>query len=813
MSRIHIPTSFASQADPAAVVAGQSVRFTVLTSRLIRMEYSRDEAFEDRATQAFWHRRQPVPEFTVTQTPDSIEIETQHLRLHYRITEAGFSRSTLSVQQREGGPVWHFGDRDPLNLRGTARTLDGADGEIELEPGLMSRAGWAVVDDSQGLVFNAEGWPEQRPPAARHPNAYRDLYFFGYGHDYTGCLQDYLRISGRVPMVPRYALGNWWSRYWNYRQDELRDLMLEFREKEIPLSVCIIDMDWHITETGNASSGWTGYTWNREQWPDPYGFIAWLHEQGLRTAMNLHPADGIWPHEAQYEEMARCMGQDPSSGEPVHFDLAEPRFVEGYFEILHHPLEAEGVDFWWLDWQQGQRMIHSKQPVAEVMDPLWWLNHLHFYDLARDGAKRPFIFSRWGGLGCQRYPIGFSGDSWVTWATLEFQPYFTATASNVGFGWWSHDIGGHCAGVEEPELYARWVQLGVFSPIMRLHSTNNPFHDRRPWGNSADAFRVAREAMQLRHALIPYLYSMAWRMTQESIPLVTPLYYRDSDRDEAYRCRNQFYFGSELMVAPFVTPRDAETNLSRHTVWLPAGDWFDFTTGEHFAGNRTVTLYGGLDDVPVFARAGAIVPLGPRAGWGGVENPVELTVYIFPGADGAFTLYEDDGVSTAYLDGDHALTRFAQEWDDAELRFRIAPVEGETKHIPAGRQYRLVVRGIRRPDMFRLTHNGEDLAAGATYDEAIESLTLALVPVGPADELTLTIGANQGLLLSQQDRRQEKLEAMLRAFKLDSRVKHELYLALPELLADPNRLSRYAGDLDRVSDAQWMALRNGLEGS
>ncbi len=432
-------------------------------------------------------------------------------------------------------------------------------------------------------------------------------------------------------MLPRFALGNWWSRYWEYRQDELRDLMLEFRQKEVPLSVCIIDMDWHLTETGNAASGWTGYTWNRDLWPDPAGFIAWLHEQGLRTALNLHPADGVWPHEAQYEAMARWMGrdlpaqQDLAGAEPVHFDLADPHFVEGYFKILHHPMEAEGVDFWWLDWQQGQRMVHSQQPVAEVMDPLWWLNHLHFYDLGRDGTKRPFIFSRWGGLGNQRYPIGFSGDSLVTWATLEFQPYFTATAANVAFGWWSHDIGGHWGGVEEPELYARWVQFGVFSPIMRLHSTKNPFHDRRPWGNGADAFRVARSAMQLRHMLIPYIYSMAWQTTQTNIPLVTPLYYWHPEREEAYRCRNQYFFGSELMLAPFVTPQHPETRLSRHTVWLPPGDWFDFNSGEYFRGDRTLTVYGTLDDIPVFAHAGSIVPLGPRVGWGGVDDA--------PGAD------------------------------------------------------------------------------------------------------------------------------------------------------------------------------------
>ncbi len=202
----------------------------------------------------------------------------------------------------------------------------------------MSRAGWSLVDDSQSLVFNDTGWLEQRPPARM--GEYRDLYFFGFGHDYAGCLAEYCRVSGGVPMLPRYALGNWWSRYWAYRQDELRDLMLEFRDKQVPLSVCIIDMDWHLTETGNESSGWTGYTWNRELWPDPEGFIEWLHEQGLRTALNLHPAEGVWPHEAQYEEMARCVGQDPAAEEPVRFDLADPKFVECYFNILHHPMEA-----------------------------------------------------------------------------------------------------------------------------------------------------------------------------------------------------------------------------------------------------------------------------------------------------------------------------------------------------------------------------------------------------------------------------------------------------------------------------------------
>ncbi len=804
MTQIPIPTSFPSQADSAAIVAGPQVRFTVLTSRLIRLEYSRTNRFEDRASQVFWYRRQPVPPFKVKQTPEQIEIVTDHLHLRYRVTDKGFTPKTLSIQLKASGVTWHFGDRDRHNLHGTARTLDGADGPIPLEPGLMSRAGWSVVDDSRSLIFE-EGWLELRSPVPE--TDYYDLYFFGYGHDYVGCLQDYGRVAGRVPLVPRWALGNWWSRYWAYTQDELRDLMIEFQEKEVPLSVCIIDMDWHITETGNESSGWTGYTWNRELFPDPYGLIAWLHEQGLKTALNLHPAEGIHPHEAMYAEMARFMGIDPDTQEPVPFDIADPQFTQGYFQILHHPYEERGVDFWWIDWQQGQRIQQSRRPVAAHMDPLWWLNHLHFYDLGRDGRKRPFIFSRWGGLGNHRYPIGFSGDSIITWQTLAFQPYFTATAANVAFGWWSHDIGGHTSGIEDDELYARWVQLGVFSPILRLHSTNNPYHDRRPWGRGDDVFRVTREAMQLRHTLIPYIYSMAWRAFQDSIPLITPLYYSHPENAEAYQCPGEYWFGTELIAAPFVTPRHTDTGLSRQTIWLPEGDWFDFFSSEHFPGGRWVTIHGTLDEIPVFARAGSIVPMGPRVGWGGIENPAGLTVHIFAGADGNFTLYEDDGNSTAYLNGQYSLTRFSQNWRSDQLQFKIEPVEGNARYIPTPRGYRLVLHGIRNPDDVQLEIRGAPQNLQGEYDPQAETFSLPAVALEPTDGFTLRVSVTAGSLLSKRDRRMETCRKLLRAFRLESLAKWNIDEALPELLQEPGRLARFRNAL---TDAQWAALNDVL---
>ena len=360
---------FRPHAQPKAVVTGPAVRFTLLTSRLIRLEYDPDGRFEDRPSQPFWFRDQPVPRFELHRPPGRIEIETEHLALCYVQSKAGFAPDTLSITLKESGRTWRHGDPDLGNLLGTARTLDRADGALALEPGLLSRDGWALVDDSATLVFGPDGWllPRDAHPAAR------DFYFFGYGQDYANCQRHFSRIAGPVPLLPRWALGNWWSRYWRYSAEELLELMREFRGHDVPLSVCIVDMDWHLTETGNSSSGWTGYTWNRALFPDATAFIAQLHEMGLKTALNLHPAEGVHAHEAAYTAMAGRLGVDAASGAPIPFDIADPTFTRAYFELLHHPYEKMGVDFWWIDWQQG-----TESEMAQL-DPLWWLNHLHFH--------------------------------------------------------------------------------------------------------------------------------------------------------------------------------------------------------------------------------------------------------------------------------------------------------------------------------------------------------------------------------------------------------------------------------------------------
>lgn len=781
----YTPLTFKPLAAPTAVVEVGAARFTVLTSRLIRMEYAADGRFEDRPSQVFWYRRQPVPKFQVERNGPGLTLTTEHLRLEYAGDNAPFEGGTLQVAQLPGGFVWRHGDPTTGNLLGTARTLDRVSGSTQLEPGLLSRDGWVVVDDSRTLVFDESGWLSPREGAAGS----QDLYFFGYGREYREGLRAYHAVSGAVPLLPRWVLGNWWSRYWEYSDEQLRHLMTEFRDHDIPLSVCIVDMDWHLVDVGEGVNGWTGYTWNPELFPDPPAFIEWLHKQGLRTALNLHPALGIRPHEAMYAPMAARLGIDPQSAHAIPFDIADRDFTAAYFELLHHPQEAIGIDFWWMDWQQGT------QTAVAGLDPLWWLNHLHYYDLGREG-KRPFVFSRWGGLGNHRYPIGFSGDTVVSWQSLAFQPYFTATAANVGYGWWSHDIGGHMQGIEDRELYTRWVQFGVFSPIFRLHSTKNPFHERRPWGYDAEVLHITRDAMQLRHALIPYLYTLSRLNEMDGLSVVRPMYHDYPDREEAYACPQQYMFGPDLIVAPYTQPVDGDTRLTRQAVWLPPGNWYQFFTGEHLAGDAWVSRYGGLDDVPVFARAGAIVPLGPRVGWGGLENPTEMHLHIFAGDDGRFVLYEDDGETTAYRDGEFALTRYEQRWDGSRLLVTLSPPSGASALVPDTRTYYLHIHGINSPGQVSVMSEGASTPLEYEYDAGNEQAIIGPMIVDSAIHCRVTVSPVEGsAMLSRRSRQQETIQRLIRAFRMDSLAKVWLVSRLDELTASPERLADFGIDL------------------
>ena len=589
-------------------------------------------------------------------------------------------------------------------LPGTARTLDQANGAVRLERGILSRTGVSMMDDSESLLIQSDGSLSPRKASS-------DLYYFACGRDYRKQLQTFYKITGPVPLIPRFALGNWWSRYRAYTQEEYRTLMETFIEKKIPITVATIDMDWHWTDVvsrfgdkakpgkprckeevifNTLMPGWTGYSWNTELFPDHRELLNWLHKQGFKVPLNVHPSQGIRFFEDAYEAMCRRMGKDPGSREPIEFDAADSDFMKAYFEEVHHPLEKEGVDFWWLDWQQG------KVTKIPGLDPLWVLNHFHTADASR-GSKRPLILSRYAGLGSHRYPLGFSGDTICSWKSLDFQPYFTNCAANAGYSWWSHDIGGHMRGIQDDELYLRWLQYGVFSPINRLHSSNSDYMGKEPWKRCWAVEKLSEEFLRLRHKLIPYLYAANYETHTAGTPLCQPLYYR-YDRPEAYEAKNEYFFGSQLLVSPITTPTDKRLNLASVKTWLPEGRWTDIFNGRIYEGGRWVRLYRDQDSIPVLAREGAIVPMYRHADSNSLSLDQPLEIHIWRG-NGSFDLYEDDGETTAYQDGISAITNFQLEETGDTLRFTITPAVDSKGLLPQKRTMYLKFRDIVSADI------------------------------------------------------------------------------------------------------------------
>src|SRR4051794_1368329 len=763
----HLRLPMSPLAHPDAMVRGDRWRITVLTDGLVRVEWADDGGFEDRASTFALHRDLPVPRFDVIEGEAVVEVVTDRLRLTY--DRGPFTPAGLSVQMRENvsnyRSVWRYGE-PVIDLGGTTRTLDDADGRVPLEPGILSRFGIASLDDSRSFLFEADGWVSPRPDGGRV-----DTYVFAYGHDYAGALRAFYAVSGRPPVLPRWALGNWWSRYHRYSADEYLALLDRFAAERLPFSVAVLDMDWHRVESvpQRYGSGWTGYSWERELFPDPEAFLAELHRRGLRVTLNVHPADGVRPFEDAYPEMARALGRDPDSDEPIAFDITDPAFLDAYLRVVHHPLEEQGVDFWWLDWQQGQ---YSR--IAGI-DPLWMLNHFHFLDSGR-GGRRPLTFSRYAGPGSHRYPVGFSGDTHISWASLHFQPEFTATASNIGYGWWSHDVGGHIFGVRDDELATRWVQLGVFSPILRLHSSSNPFLVKEPWMFPREAREAMGEALRFRHRLVPYLHTMNRRAAVDGVPLVRPMYQLRPDDRRAYAVPNQFVFGSELLVAPITTPRDPVTLRGAVGAWLPPGSWVDVFTTTAYDGDRAIELHRDGRSMPALLRAGGILPLAAEDDLDATRNPERLELLVAPGADGAFTLVEDDGTGTTPDDIPTARTSFA--WDQAAGTLEIAAADDPHGTLPRERTWTVTFLGV--PVGTPLDVEGAESSA-AVYRDGRASVTIAGVPTGRAVRVALDAGA--AAAGPRTPDRAERLFAVLNAAQYAHEAKATAWTTLTSALS------------------------------
>lgn len=752
-SHIHAQDELNPVADPAAVVQSGNARFTVLTSKMIRIEYSPSGQFEDRATFAIVNRRLPVPSYTTEESDGYLYIRTSDVTLRYKvgtvIKATDKKPDNLMVTFLLNGITctWYPGKDDALNLLGTNRTLDTAWGDnarSKLEKGLISRAGWSIIDESPSatrgdgsttlpMASNADGymWWQKAADA----NAI-DWYFLGYGHQYTECIRDFTRVGGRVPLPPKYIFGYWYSRYWAYTQTDFQNIIRDVESNDIPMDVIIMDMDWH-------RSGWTGWSWNTSRIPSPTSLISFMHNHGLRTALNLHPSDGIRNSEDKYRNLRSAMGLPTSYTETIPWTIQDYSFARPFFDNIIRPLEKQGVDFWWLDWQQEKTVgEHSRAKGYELSDgadklsETFWCNHTFFEDMQKNRPSlRPVIYHRWGGLGSHRYPICFSGDTWAAWSTLGYEIYFTSNASNVCYAYWGHDLGGHQGGDNDPELLLRWLQFGAFTPIFRTHATNDSKLERKIWKYSN--FEQLRDAVRMRYQMFPYLYTAARETYDTGIGMNRPLYYEWPEENNAYVYEDEYMFGNDMLVAPIYSP--SHYGVSTRNIWLPSGLWWDVTENCLRQGGSVFRAKYTLDQFPVFYRPGSVIPFYPVQR-SVVTNPQEIILKVVPGADGTGSFYEDGGDNQDYLTGGWARTSFSyQNVSASSKRLVIHPRQGSFQGMPTTRTWSVQFLGILQEPKGVTVSGDEGLTHQQSYDAESKVLTVTIQTEALDREVTVQL--------------------------------------------------------------------------
>lgn len=726
---------------PAAAVnpvtVGQA-RFTVITPNCIRLEYSPKGNFIDAPSLFAANRAARFNGFRQSQEGAATVIDTGAIRLSYTPDGLSFSGSNLRAEIKRGHEsiAWAPGASNPGNLGGTIRTLDGADGAEDLGEGLLSRDGWYLLDDSHSDLLTKD-WVQMRPT-----DAGTDWYLFGYGDDYKAALKSLTTVGGPVPMPRKYALGAWYSRYWPFSSSDYRQLVAEYGQHDFPLDNMVLDMDWH-------RDGWTGWSWNRKLLPDAEELLPWLHSQGLHVTLNLHPADGVGPQEDQYAAFMRDMGADPSAKQTLPFDAGDKKYMDTLFADVFAPLEKNGVDFWWLDWQQ----YPFTRSVPDLTN-LFWLNTL-LYDHTAQGGQRGLSFSRWAGWGDHRHPIHFSGDASTSFPMLAFEVPFTSTAGNVGCFFWSHDIGGHNRGRNE-ESYTRWVQFGATSPVLRSHSTRDALTDRRPWNYPLWAENSMRVSFHLRSELFPYIYSSAWETCRDTVPLDRPLYF-DNPRDEhAYHNAQEYLFGDNLLAAPVVMPGVGPKKIGWQTVWFPQGTWYNSFTGERYDGGTDALVTADINEFPLYVRGGVPIPMQPYQARMATASLTTLRVRCYPGEDGQtgkFTLYEDDGVTQAYEKGKFATTPLSYARHGDTVTVTVGAAKGHYAGQPARRS--VIVELPDTDKAAQATLDGKPLVIA--YDAATFTNRVAVParPVGQAAVIVVQAKPNgwKALRRQAQDRR------------------------------------------------------------
>jgi Alpha-glucosidases, family 31 of glycosyl hydrolases len=642
-----------------------------------------------------------------------------------------------------------------IALGGYRRGLDGVTGNensVPTTPGLLNQDGWYLLDDTPSALYDTTtGKAVPRPGHGGAP--YQDGYVFGYGHDYKQGLGDLAALTGPPALLPQWAYGVWYSEYIDRTAADYENTILPaFRSEGTPLDVLVTDTDF------KAVNNWSGWEMDPAKYPDPKGFFDWSASQGLHNTLNVHPSIlASDPQFAQAQATAKgkltkggCASGADVGNNCYTFDFGDPDQLKAYMD-LHRTMDQQGNDFWWLDW-----CCDASQSSSPGVTPDAWINQ-QYATAAAKTLGRGFVLSRaYGSLqaagysGQQGLPTGpwadkrstvhFTGDTSSTWGTLKLEVGYTpGESAATGMAAITHDIGGHndttgLTGSETysdggqsrtthklpDDLYARWVQFGAFQPVDRLHSNHS---DRLPWQYGSVARRSADTFLNLRENLVPYTYTLAEEANRTGLPIVRPTYLEYPDEPQAYAAADsEYFYGSDLLVAPVTTPGTSATT----SVWLPPGQWTDYFTGETYTGGGTREVTTDLNSMPVFIKAGGILPTRTHDVSGNDHNPLtDVTLTVAAGSSGSFRLYEDDGTTGHKNRSATTAIRYRQNGPHHTHTVTIRPVRGSFPGQVKTRRWTISLLGVQAPT--KVSATGTRLSPHAyRWDSASKVLTITL---------------------------------------------------------------------------------------
>ena len=698
----HFKVDLAKSKTPSSnVYKGNKYRISIISNTLIRFEYSDTGSFNDYPTFFATNRSYGQPKVSVEETEYKLIIRNENFVLEYTkekpfLASKPLPERNLKVTIAGSQKSWYFNHPEVRNLGGTAFSLDDMTDKVKLGKGLFSLDGFTSFDDSRTPILDQNG----NILAPNYKNI--DTYLFIYNNDFGVGLRDYFNLTTLPPLIPRYALGVWWAKEESYGEADIQKLVNNFKRNEIPFSVLLLS---EYARTKNKYSP-ISFTLDKNIFPNTLALSNYLHQNNIYLGTNIKTEGILSVEEPMHNEFVKIYKADSDKNIPIN--VYNSNLMDAFLRAIIHPLLNSGVDFLWVDDKNPESMLRN-----------FTMNYYLFKNFSLNVNKRGLLLSRNFGIVPHKYSVLYSGHTNIKWKTLEYLPFFNATASNIGVSWWSHDIGGFKGGIEDSELYMRYVQLGTYSPILRLASAPGKYYKREPWKWDAKTFKIVQDYLNLRHKLIPYLYSEAYKYSTYGAPLIQPLYYKYPETYDEPLYKNEYYFGTELFISPIVSKKDEIMNRVVHRIFVPNGIWYDFKTGKKFTGGRRYVTFYKDEDYPVFAKTGAIIPLAKLdpENLNDTKAPKTLEVHIFPGRSNTYKLYEDDGITYRYKDGSHYITEINYYYKENDFSVSLEPKDGKHGVIPEKRNYIIRFRNTKYTDGVQVFCNEVNVPFKSYVDE------------------------------------------------------------------------------------------------